>query len=143
MEGLAIASGVAGLLSLTIEVCRISAKYINGIRGATEAVQALLRELKALEKALMNLDELVESIDDETIFGTRSSALLSVEDAREYREALERLRQKLLERLTSKSFAAKMKTLTWPFSEETTRGIVGMLHNHLTIFQNALCTDIL
>src|SRR6266487_4869065 len=73
MEGLAIASGVAGLLSLTIEVCRISAKYINGIRGATEAVQALLRELKALKKALMNLDELVESIDDETIFGTRSS----------------------------------------------------------------------
>jgi hypothetical protein len=66
-EALGIASGIAGLLSLTIETYRISAKYISGVRNASKVVNDLLRELNALKKVLVDLDGLIAEVDEDVV----------------------------------------------------------------------------
>ncbi|KAI9888557.1 MAG: hypothetical protein M1814_006827 [Vezdaea aestivalis] len=142
-EAFAIVSGVAGLLTLTIEVYSTSARYISGVRGASTAAQDLLRELKALKKILSDLDDLLEYTEGEEVFRDRPSSLLSTEECDEYREVLERLQSKLQNRGVGGSFKAKLKTLAWPLTEEKTRRTVELLQRHVQIFQNALSIDTL
>jgi Fungal N-terminal domain of STAND proteins len=66
-EALGLAAGIAGLLSLTIETYRISAKYINGVRNASKLVKDLLRELDALKKVLVDLDGLIAEVDEDVV----------------------------------------------------------------------------
>jgi len=64
-EALGLASSIAGLLSITLETYRISAKYISGVRNASKHVTDLLRELDALKKVLVNLDGLIAEVDED------------------------------------------------------------------------------
>jgi hypothetical protein len=66
-EALGLAAGIAGLLSLTIETYRISAKYISGVRNASKLVTDLLRELDALKKVLVDLDGLIAGVDEDVV----------------------------------------------------------------------------
>jgi hypothetical protein len=66
-EILGIASGIAGLLSLTIETYRISANYISGVHNASKLVKDLLRELSALKKVLVDLDDLIAGVDEDVV----------------------------------------------------------------------------
>lgn len=138
-EVLAIASGIAGLLSLTIEVSRISSTYVKGVKSASESAKGLLQELKVLKQVLFELDNLV-AVDDEDIFPVGPSRL-RVQDFEECRKLLEKLRGDLLERLTGNSISVKLKALSWPFSEGRTQQMMANLHQHLAIFQNALNID--
>src|SRR5579862_241053 len=142
-EVLALASGIAGLLSLTIEVYSISAKYIGCVKNASAAVNDVLRELKSLKTVLMELDKVTEHIESEKVFQERSSSLLSIDDSEEYREVLERLRVKMLKQASQTGFSAKMKNFAWPFSEERTQRMVDLLRRHVGIFSQALTIDTL
>lgn len=66
-EALGLASSIAGLLSLTIETYRISAKYISGVRNASKLAKALLSELDALKKVLVDLDGLIAEVDEDVV----------------------------------------------------------------------------
>ncbi|KAI9774836.1 MAG: hypothetical protein M1840_000052 [Geoglossum simile] len=140
-EVLAIASGIAGLLSLTIEVYSISARYISCVKNASSAVGDVLRELKSLKTILTELDKVTEHMESEKVFQERSSSLLSVDDSEEYREVLERLRVKMLKQASQTGFSAKMKNFAWPFSEERTQCMVDLLRRHVGIFGQALTID--
>ncbi|KAI9796740.1 MAG: Ankyrin repeat domain-containing protein 44 [Piccolia ochrophora] len=140
-EVLAVASGVAGLLSLTIEVYAVSARYISCVHNVSNTIQDILRELRALKKILTDLDRLIDETDEEEVFKGRSSSLFSTEDAEEYRELLERLLRKLQSQAQGKSLSSKLKTLAWPFSEEKTRRTVDILQKHVATFQSALAID--
>ena len=59
-EVLAVASGVAGLLSLTIEVYATSARYISAVKKASATINDVLRELKSLKRILTELDKAIE-----------------------------------------------------------------------------------
>lgn len=142
-EALGIASGIAGLLSLTIEVYRISATYVSGVHGATKAIHDLLRELKHLKKVLLELDELATSLNGEDLFGAKPSSLQKVEDAAEYQDTLREMCQKLQERMKGSRLSVKLKSLTWPFTETKTNAIVAVLRRYLAICQAALNIDTL
>jgi len=116
---LAIASGIAGLLSLTIEVYRISATYIKGVRSAPDSVRRILQELQLLKQVLLELDKLAD-LDDEEIFPSlpsRRRVQDLVQDPRAYQNMLQDLRRELLDRVTGKPVLLKLKKLSWPFSE--------------------------
>lgn len=141
-EVIGIASGVAGLLSLTIEVVRISSTYINGVRGASSTVQRFLKELESLKGVLAKIDEMTKKMDDIQVFGDDGhSCLLSVQDGNHYLELLVSIRNKLDARANDGSLRRKLKALTWPFSEEKTLALVESLHRHLDIYQTALAID--
>ena len=142
-EVLGIASGIAGLLSLTIEVYSTSAHYISGVKNASASVHEVLRELKALKNILSELDQASERIKSEKIFRDRLSSLLSVDNSEEYRGVLERLQAKLLKQASLTGVSLKLKNCAWPFSEEKTRRTVDVLQRHVGIFSQALTIDAL
>jgi hypothetical protein len=142
-EVLGIASGIAGLLSLTIEVYASSARYINGVKNASATINDILRELKSLKNILIELDKAAEHTESKKLFQDRSSSLLSVEDAEEYRQVLERLRANLLKQASQSGASAKLRNFIWPFSEEKTRRMVDILRRYISIFGQALAIDTL
>ncbi|KAN0114628.1 Ankyrin repeat-containing domain protein [Hyaloscypha variabilis] len=140
-EILGVASGIAGLLSLTIEVYSTSAKYISGVKNASSTINEILRELKALKTILTELDKVNEHTESEKVFQDRTSSLLSIEDAEEYRDVLTRLQVKLLKQASQTGLSLKLRNFAWPFSEEKTRNMVDTLRRHIGIFTQALTID--
>lgn len=62
-EIIAATSGIAGLMTLAIEVFKISKIYVEGVYGASKAVASILSELKGLKQVLWELDDLYTGID--------------------------------------------------------------------------------
>ena len=141
-EVLGIASGIAGLLSLTIEVFNISYKYINGVRDASGSVRQLLMELGDLQTVLLRVEQVAKGTDELKVFGDAGSCLLSIKESNEYIGLLQNVRDKLQQRQTSSSIRNKLKALTWPFSEKETLDLTNSLHRHLEIYNVALSVDI-
>jgi hypothetical protein len=135
-EALGVASGVAGLLSLTITVVDASYRYVSNVRNASKAVQAYFRELSTLKKVLVQLDEVVHNPEITDLLSARRS-FLSTDGIDDCKSELERLHQKLKKRKADNAF----NRLTWPFAEEDTRKIVEVLHRYQNIFHMALSTD--
>lgn len=140
-EVLGTASGIAQLVSLTIEVFGISYKYINGVRDATSSGRRCLRELEDLQMVLLRVEKLAKETNQEEIFGDTGSCLLSLEKSNEYIELLQKVRDKLQQRQTSSPFHKGMNALTWPFSEKETHALTESLHRHLEIYNTALAVD--
>ena len=140
-EALGIASGVAGLVSLTIEVFGITYKYVRGLRDASSSVRQFLMELKELQGVLLCIDQIAKDTDEREVFGDAGSCLLSIKDSNEYTGLLQNIRDKLQQRQTQSSTRNKLKALTWPFSEKDTLALTNSLHRHLEIYNVALDLD--
>ena len=140
-EVLGVASGVAGLMSLTIEVFQISYDYIDKIYNASNTIRHFLKELQDLKIVLTKVEQMTKSTDDREIFGDDPSCLLSIGESNEYLDLLGSIRHKLQKRKADGSFRQKLKSLTWPFSEDKTLGLIQSLHRHLEIYQTALALD--
>ena len=67
MAEFGIATGIAGLLSLTIQTYTISAKYISSVRNASKLAKGLLKELNALTEVLVDLDDLPTKEDEDAV----------------------------------------------------------------------------
>lgn len=140
-EVLGIVSGIAGLFSLTIEVFGISYKYVNEVRDASSSARLFLKELEALQKVLLSVEESAKQTGQEEVFGDARSSFLSLEKSNGYEDLLEKVRDKLQQHQTPSSFRNKMKALTWPFSEKETLALTKFLHRHLEIYSTALAVD--
>ena len=140
-EALGIASGIAGLISLTIEVFGISYKYVNGVRDASSSVRKFLNELEALQTVLRHVERITGEKNGLEVSDDAGSCLLSIRESSEYIELLQKVRYKLQQRQQSSSLRNKMKALTWPFSEKETVALTESLHRHLEIYNLALTVD--
>lgn len=142
-EALALASGVAGLLALTIQVYATSSKYVTDVRSAKGTVQQLLRELRELKIVLTKLDSIFEySADDETA-KKRPMATTAFQDADDYVSILETLRKTLESEAGGNSFSSKVKALKWPFSVEKTKATINDLRRHVENFRAIMDVDAL
>ena len=95
-EAIGIASGVAGLFSLTIQVIKINSTYINGVRGASDTLQRFLKELENLKAVLAKIHKMAKKMDDTEVFGDDGhSCSLSAQDVRHYSDLLVDIRDKL------------------------------------------------
>ena len=138
-ELLGVISGVAGILSLTMEVCNISTRYIKTVRHASKSTRSFLQELDLFSNVLCALVELAKSSGRESELGTQAnklSLLLNSEEMNECKNTLVALKQDLLERIGS-----KVKSLTWPFTEAKTRETVELLHRCLSLLRSTLSVD--
>jgi hypothetical protein len=143
MEVLGAVSGIAGLLSLTISVYQISAKYVSSVRNSSNSIRSLLRELRALKKVLIQIDTATSSLDHNEIFQNIPASLLSLEGSAECREALEELSRSLNARISGSSPMKKLRNLAWPFAEDKTRQSIEVLHRYRCILETALTHDTL
>ena len=141
VEALGVASGVAGLISLTIEVFGISYRYVSGVRGAFDTVRRFLGELENLKGVLLKIERLSRELNDVDLFGDGPFSLLSKDDCNNYAELLNTIRKDMEDRLPNGPFRRKVKALTWPFSEVRTVALVESLHRHLDIYKMALVAN--
>jgi hypothetical protein len=142
-DGLSVASGVAGLLTLTIEVSRLAVSYVTKIRNATKTVKSILRELKELKTVLSELDSLLDFVDVKELQSVGASAVLSLPACIEYKIILTNLRLELEKHNPNGSNSTKWTLLSWPLDEGRSSETVEKLHKYLVIFQVALSRDIL
>ena len=142
-EALAVASGIAGLLALTIEVYATSSKYVTDVGNAKGTIQQLLRELRELKTILTNLDSIFEYTVNEDMTKKRPMASTAFQYADEYVSILETLRKKLESEAGGNSFSAKVKALKWPFSMERTKFTIDVLRRHVENFRAVMDVDAL
>ena len=140
-EVLGIASGIAGLVSLTIEVFGISYKYINGVRHSSPRARWFLKELEDLRMILLCVEQFANETDQSEIFGDVGSCLLSIKQSNEYIGVLEKVRDTLQQQQSGSSFRNATRALTWPFTEKETLSLAESLHRHLEIYDTALAVD--
>lgn len=140
-EIIGIASGIAGLISLTIEVFGVSYKYVGGVRRASTAVRQFLAELDELKAILMKIERMAIDEDEDNILGQGKSSILSVKETYDYLHLLDSVRQRLEDRNAHESWRKRIKDLTWPFSEKETLKLVEQLHRHLERYKTAMAMD--
>jgi hypothetical protein len=136
-EAVALASGIAGLLSLAIEITKISHRYVSSFKGASKAVQSYFRELSALQGSLVQLQRIAEDPENEE----QTGFLRSTVGVDECHKELDRIRQKLQKRTSDRAFPSTLNRLTWPFVEDETRRLVKTLHRYQALFSSALSAD--
>jgi hypothetical protein len=140
-EAIGIASGIAGLLSLTITVINTSYQYVSSAHGASKSISAYLQELASLKTLLIKLDEVAHSLDTVEIFRECSPALLSMTSIDQCQMALGQLQSKLLKQNTGNLLLSHLNRLSWPFAEVETRRLIETIHRHRCTFETTLSVN--
>ncbi|SCN99709.1 related to ankyrin [Fusarium fujikuroi] len=135
-EALGIASGAAGLLSLAIEVTKLSYTYIASVRGAPKSLTSYIAELTTLTSVLLQLEDLIQAKG----FNSQNIQALS-KALHDCQREIEHLRAKLEKKLSYGRIKAKVAALAWPLSESELLDKVNMLHRYNSIFSSALQAD--
>ena len=142
-EALEIVTGIAGLVSLTIEVFGISYKYISRVRNASSSARRFLKELEALQSVLLRVEQFAKDSNQPEVFGHAGSCLLSIKESNDYIDLLQTVRHKLQQRQSPSSLRSKIKACTWPYSEKDTLALTKSFHRHLEVYNTAMAVDTL
>lgn len=136
MAELALVSGVAGLLSLVIQVAEISHRYLSSVKNSSQAIKGYFRELEILQLVLSKFEELAK--DPKTAVHISAASSTIVDGCR---EELEIMRSKLQKRNRDSGLSKSLNRLTWPFAEAETQRVVDVLHRYQTSFHATLSAD--
>ena len=138
-EALALASGVASLLSLVVGVTNTSHKFVQNVRHASEEIQSYVMELTNLEKVLRELDNLVNNPKYKVLWAQHGYFLFTDSGVNECRHMLEALQEKLQKVVPGKSKAHKLLNhLRWPFTAVELQRVVDRLHRIQGTFHASL-----
>jgi hypothetical protein len=140
-EAIGIASGIAGLLSLTITVINISYQYISNAHGPSKSISACLQELAILKTQLIKLDEIAHSLDTVQIFRECSPALLSMASIDQCQIDLDQLHSKLQRQSMGNLLSSCLNRVSWPFAEVETRRLIDTIRRHRSTFESVLSTN--
>ncbi|KAJ4273195.1 hypothetical protein NW764_012442 [Fusarium oxysporum] len=135
-EVLGVVSGAAGLLSLAIEVTKLSYTYIASVRGAPKSLTSYIGELATLTSVLLQLDDLIQA----RRVNSQNSQILS-KALNDCQQEVEHLKAKLERKVSYGRIKAKVAALAWPLSESELQDKVNMLHRYNGIFSSALQAD--
>ena len=130
----ALVTGVAGLISLGLEITILTRQYVHGAHNASKDVRELLQELSALDSVLRQLGQLLENDRIDKASFNRTSALFQTQGACE---------AKLKEMYTrlAKRHDKSTKALAWPFTKKEHLEAVMAIHRWVQTFQLALTVD--
>ena len=171
VDPFSLATGIAGLLSLTIEIVSISYAYGSGVKGAPKAISSIVQELLALKNILSDLqNNVILNPDIAEAFEAQSSSVLerlggvsaqhgSVSSHSQIAiqstqaqspNLLDQCKsdlQDLLEKVKKKADHGTMRTaisnLAWPLSESENQKKIDMLHRYQSMFQASVNIDTL
>ncbi|EPS39024.1 hypothetical protein H072_7207 [Dactylellina haptotyla CBS 200.50] len=135
MDGVSLASGIAGLLSLSVTIIGVSYKYISSAHRASKKESEYLFELTNLRLLLLRLQEIVDNSE------AKSFKYLSTLPIAECTHDLQQICSKLKKRSSSRLFTIKFNKLSWPFVEQETNQLVETLHRYRDVFHTALTAE--
>src|SRR6266516_705343 len=136
MAEIALASSVAGLLSLVIQVAEIRHRYFSSVNSSSKTIKGYFRELEVLKLVLRKFDNLAKDPLTATYFSSENITI--VEGCR---EELEDLRTKLHKRSGDSTFPKSLNRLTWPFVEDETQRLVAVFHRYQASFHAVISAE--
>ena len=139
MDPFSVATGVAGLLSITVKVGIAIGEYARSVKGASKAAQKLEREIRAFSSVLEQLRVFLQSKStDQLIFEPTSVLLVATNSCDKELSAL----QKRLEKFSSKGDKASriLEKLSWPFTEKENQETVESIHRWTQLYSLSLQT---
>ena len=138
MDGLSVASGVAGLLSLCIQVSIALSEYYTGVANAPKSIRSLQQELITLEHVMKELDNFLRGQNVQGNSFDRTSVLYSAVGA--CKDQVSDIFAKL-KRSGSGSISRAVKRLEWPFQEKEVLSTVEKLRQYIQTFQFSLTVE--
>jgi chlorite dismutase len=137
LSAIGLAANVAGLVSLVIEVCRLSADYFRSINNMSSNMKVLREELNSLQHVLEQLSSLLHGSGVVGKFFQKSSVLyLTIASCTgDVQEMADKLR-------ASKNFVARTaQKLHWPFEEKELCKFNDRLRKHISVYQFSLTME--
>ncbi|KIV85881.1 hypothetical protein PV11_01533 [Exophiala sideris] len=123
MDGVSVASGIAGLISLAIQVSGTITTYYNAIKERSKNVRELLSELELLGHVLCDLRDFLQSKNARGLsFDTNSILQKAISDCR---DRIERIGD-ALKPSDGGRLARAFDKLTWPFEH---KDVIQMIQN--------------
>lgn len=142
MAELGIASGVAGLLSLVLDVIQVTGKYIQAVSTSNRSVLDVLDTLTSLQAIFIQFKKHVDNTYLSNVISTgppiiSSSTMIACEDR------LKRLKTLLESYLNDEGRLKKRHALAWPLRTDQTKDLLVSLERHRDNFHAALSADAL
>lgn len=138
MDGVSVASGIAGLISLALQVSGTVAIYINSIKERAKNIQELHDELLLLGEVLSGLrDFLASELAKGRSFDNNSVLQNAIRDCR---TRIERVGDKLKPSEGGK-FARTLDKLKWPFEQREVTHMVESLRRYGQTFHFAVTIE--
>jgi hypothetical protein len=139
MDPLSLAAGVAGLISLTLELNKIVSEYVGSVKRAStesrelaEELSALAHVLERLDRFLSNKSERLDSFDNTSVLYSTTSTCFG---------SLSRLKSILQQFMKSSEARRWYRSLVWPLKKEEHLQTIGVLHRSMQIFEFSLTID--
>lgn len=138
MDPLSVASGVAGLLSLTIQVGMAIGKYTSSVKGASKAAQKLEREITAFSSVLKQLCTFLLSKDADHLIFEATSVLLVATDS--CKTEFGDLEKKVAKFSKGDKASQMLQKLSWPFTEKEEKETINTIHRWTALYNLSLQT---
>ena len=157
MDPLTLATGVAGLLSLAIELIEICHDYLSSAREARKSFEGFILELISLKKVLSDLQDkvilnpdiaeafdgrcssIIENLQSQPTMASKQPAALSLMDL--CKTELDTLLERLIKKNSGSRLKSTLNRLLWPLGEEATRKAMYSLHQYTSIFEISISMD--
>ncbi|KIX01570.1 uncharacterized protein Z518_09296 [Rhinocladiella mackenziei CBS 650.93] len=138
MDGVSVASGVAGLITLALQVSGTIAIYVNSIKERSKNIQELHDELLLLGEVLSGLRDF---LDSEKARGRSFDSNSVLQKAlRDCRDRIERIGDRLKPSDGGKA-ARALDKLRWPFEQREVMQMVENLRRYGQTFQFAFTIE--
>ena len=135
MDGVSVASGVAGLITLAIQVSDEIYRYVKAISERAKNAKELHSELLLLGEVLSQLADFLHSEQVKgTAFDEHSVLQRSISECK---DRIERIGDKLKPKEGNR-LVRTMDKLVWPFKEETIRQLMENLRRFRSTFEFAV-----
>jgi hypothetical protein len=139
MDGVSVASSIAGLVTLALQVGGTIAIYVNAIKERSKNVKELHDELLLLSEVLSNLRDFINTRQAEgKSFDTVSVLSKAIRDCR---QRIERIGDKLKPPPDSGRLARAIDQLRWPFEQREVMQMVENLRRYSQTFQFAFTIE--
>ncbi|KAK8126891.1 uncharacterized protein PG998_002650 [Apiospora kogelbergensis] len=141
-DPLSIASGVAGLVSLTVQATQLTCKYVAEVSHAGEVVLQCLRSLSLLRDVLARIEE--SSADGElaSILMRKSRWVpIPYEDVKRCEQSIEKVRGRLAALFHEDGKIKKRHALTWPFKNTESTDLIKQLQEFRDMFAAVAVAD--
>ena len=138
MDPLSIAAGVAGLVTLVLQVTKAASSYSESIIHGDRELRELLRELDGTLSVLQELDSFLRTKQIASTTFNKSSALESALTS--CNDVVSDLRQRL-DRLENSSFSRTAERLKWSFSKDEVYKTLATIKRCNSTFQFCLTLE--
>jgi hypothetical protein len=140
MDPFSVTAGIAGLLSLSIQIHQIVTTHIESAKNAPEEAYALSTKLDALIRVLEQLERFIEKHAGSGHF-SESSVLYGT--TKRCEGSLQQLHETLSKFVlaTSRDSTSWRRCVRWPLSKMKHQQTVTLLHEYLEVFHLSVSLD--